>query len=196
MNDDLSLLRRIAEVPHVSSVLRHLVDFDVEDVASVDGSTARLSSGRSLHLIACDGTAGRYFLVGTNAPSRPVLYATSEGQAGIIGLTLTVALTMLIALPNWHDVLGFSGGGSLDQMRRAHAYFEVALRQSHPDLDVTQSQIVDALGLDLPEDPVLTLWQSVHAAEPPELFIDDEDDDDSPWDPLLGAWTIERVARR
>ncbi|MEU8658098.1 hypothetical protein [Actinoplanes philippinensis] len=45
----------------------------------------------------------------------------------------------------------------------------------------TKSLVVDALGLDLPADA--------------EFVIDDEDDDESPWDPLLGVWTIERLVR-
>ena len=64
VHDDTSLLRRIAAAPALSGILRELVDFDVEDLESVDSSPARLSSGVSLSVIACDGSARRFFLVG------------------------------------------------------------------------------------------------------------------------------------
>ncbi|GAB3190054.1 hypothetical protein GCM10027259_61630 [Micromonospora palomenae] len=195
MLDDISLLRRIAAAPSVSGVLRELVEFDVEDVASVDGSTARLSSSVSLCVIACDGTAGRFFLVGTEAPSRPVLYADSEGSAGLIGSSLAITLATMVALPNWHDLLGFSGGGDLDQMRRAQAWLEEGMRRSHPDLDQLQALLVGELELDVLDDPVLTLWQSVRATDPTETFIDDGDGG-LPWGSLFGEWTIERLMRR
>ncbi|MET8042520.1 hypothetical protein ABZU25_16885 [Micromonospora sp. NPDC005215] len=196
MLDDISLLRRIAAAPSVSDVLRDFVEFDVEDVASVHDSTARLSSSVSLRVIACDGTAGRFFLVGTEAPSRPVLYASSEGDAGLIGSSLAITLATIVAMPNWHDLLGFSGGGGdLDQMRRAQAWLEKGMRRTHPDLDQLQAFLVGELELDVLEDPVLTLWQSVRATDPTETFID-EGDGGLPWGPLFGDWTIERLMRR
>lgn len=195
MLDEVTLLRRIAAAPEVSSILRQLVEFDVEDVAAVDGSTAHLSSGMSLHLVARDGAAVRFFLIGADAPPRPVLYADSEGSAGSLGLSLATTLATLVALPNWHDLLGFSGGGDLGQMRRSHAYFEEGVRRSHPDLGKAQAMIINALELEVLDDPVLTLWQSVHAMSPSESFIDD-DDGWLPWGSLFGEWTIERLFRR
>lgn len=194
MLDDVSLLRRIAAAPSVSGALRELVEFDVEDVASVDGSTARLSSGANLHVIACDGTAGRYFLVGTEAPSHPVLYADSEGSAGLIGSSLAIALATMVALPNWHDLLGFSGGGDLEQMRSAEAWLGEGTQRSRPDLDQLQALLVGELELDVLDDPVLTLWQSVHATDPTDNFVDDSDGG-IPWGSLFGEWTIERLKR-
>ncbi|MEU8082873.1 hypothetical protein AB0B57_04450 [Micromonospora sp. NPDC049101] len=194
MLDDISLLRRIAAAPSVSGLLRELVEFDVEDVVSVDASTARLSSSVSLRVIACDSTGGRFFLVGTEASSRPVLYADSEGSAGLIGPSLAITLATIVALPNWRDLLKFSGGGDLHQMRRAQARLQEGMRQWHPDLDQLQSLLVGELELDVLDDPVLTFWQSARATDPTVAFIND-DDGGLPWGPLFGEGTIDRLMR-
>ncbi|GIF49429.1 hypothetical protein Afe04nite_39680 [Asanoa ferruginea] len=175
-------------------MLRQLVYFDVEDIASVTGSGARLSSGASLHLIACDGAAGRFFSVGAEAPTQRVMYADSEGGAGMVGSSLGSSLATMVALPNWRDLLGFSGGGDLDQMRRAQAWLEDDMRRGCPDLDQVQATLVGGLELNLPDDPVLTLWESVHTTDPTDFFTDDQDGG-LPWGSLFGEWTIERLMR-
>lgn len=195
VHDDTSLLRRIAAAPALSGILRELVDFDVEDLESVDSSPARLSSGVSLSVIACDGSAGRFFLVGPEAPLRPVLYADSEGSAGLIGSTLSNALATMVMLPNWRDLLGFSGGGDIGQMRRAQAWLEEGMRRSNPDLDELQAVLVTELDLPVPDDPVMALWESVRATDPDVDFIDDSDGG-MPWGSLFHEWTIERLMRR
>ncbi|TDD57002.1 hypothetical protein E1286_01495 [Nonomuraea terrae] len=195
MHDDTSLLRRIAATPALSGILRELIEFDVEDLESVDGSTARLLSGESLHAIACDGAAGRFFLVGREARLRHVLYADSEGSAGLVGSSLSNALATMVALPNWRDLLNFSGGGDLGQMRRAQAWLEEGMRRRHPDLDELQAVLVSELGLVVPDDPVLALWDSVRATDPDIDFIDDADGG-LPWGSLFHEWTIERLMRR
>ena len=195
MHDDTSLLRRIAAAPALSGILRELVDFDVEDLESVDSSPARLSSGVSLSVIACDGSAGRFFLVGPEAPLRPVLYADSEGSAGLIGSTLSNALATMVMLPNWRDLLGFSGGGDIGQMRRAQAWLEEGMRRSNPGLDELQAVLVKELDLPVPDDPVMALWESVRATDPDVDFIDDSDGG-MPWGSLFHEWTIERLMRR
>jgi hypothetical protein len=191
----MSLLRRIAAAPALSGLLREMVDFDVEDLESADGSTARLSSGESLHVIACDGAAGRFFLVGGQARLRPVLYADSEGSAGLVGSSVPSALATMVALPNWRDLLSFSGGGDVGQMRRAQAGLEEGVRRRHPDLDGLQATLVSELGLVLPDDPVMALWDSVRATDPDVVFIDDADGG-LPWGSLFHDWTIERLMRR
>ncbi|WP_196814526.1 hypothetical protein [Nocardia sp. BMG111209] len=77
----------------------------------------RLTSGLPLTSVAGDYTGGSFFLCGEPAPIRPVLYASSEGSAGVIGYGLTEALEIMSGLPSWHDCLSFSGGGNIEVMR-------------------------------------------------------------------------------
>ncbi|MEV6347432.1 hypothetical protein [Actinoplanes sp. NPDC051851] len=194
MLDDAALLRRIVAEAEVADALRWLVDFDVEDADPAQAVTARLSSGARLEMIACDGTGGRYFLVGAEGSSRSLLFANSEGGAGLLGPSLATALATLVALPHWHDLFKFSAGGDLGEMRRAHAHF-VANRSEDPDRAQAQELIIEVLGLERLDDPVLTLWRSAHAADPAGHFHDEEDEGGGPWDPLWSEWTVERLTR-
>ncbi|MEV0136576.1 hypothetical protein AB0H83_50150 [Dactylosporangium sp. NPDC050688] len=196
MPDDAVVLQLLAETPDLSGILRELVDFDVEDLAYAGAFAARLSSGESLQAIAVDGTGGRYFLVGAPTPARRVLYATSEGSAGLVGSSLAGALATMVAVPNWRDLLGFSGGGRLDEMRRARSWLADGEQRWYPDLDELQVALATGLGLVLPDDPVLALWEAVSATDPDVDFIDDDDAEATPWDSLFGVWTIERLTPR
>jgi hypothetical protein len=194
--DDAVVLQLLAETPDLSGILRELIDFDIEDLAYAGAFAARLSSGESLQAIAVDGTGGRYFLVGALAPARRVLFATSEGSAGLVGPSLAGALATMVAVPNWRDLLGFSSGGRLDEMRRAQAWLADGEQRRHPDLGELQVALATGLGLVLPDDPVLALWEAVTAADPDVDFIDDDDEEATPWGSLFGVWTIERLMPR
>ncbi|MEV4517705.1 hypothetical protein AB0K00_53200 [Dactylosporangium sp. NPDC049525] len=43
---------------------------------------------------------------------------------------------------------------------------------------------------------MLALWEAVSAADPDVDFVDDDDDEATPWDSLFGVWTIERLMHR
>ena len=100
----------------------------------------------------------------------------------------------MITLPNWRDLLGFSGGGDIGQMRRAQAWLEEGLRRTHPDLGELQAVLVRELDLFVPDDPVMALWEAV-SADPDVGFIDDADGG-MPWGSLFHEWTIERLMGR
>ena len=46
----------------------------------------------------------------------PILYVTSEGQAGKVASNLSEWLAIVVAVPYWQDLLKFSGGGDLAEM--------------------------------------------------------------------------------
>jgi hypothetical protein len=50
------------------------------------------------------------------------VYASSEGQAGLLASNLAEGLAIVVWLPYWRDRLKLSGGGQLDEMRRAEPY--------------------------------------------------------------------------
>lgn len=68
-------------------------------------------SGHSPEGIAGDFTGGTFFLCGERSSIRPVLYASSEGQAGLIGHSLAETLEVMIGLPSWWDCLKFPAAG-------------------------------------------------------------------------------------
>jgi hypothetical protein len=187
-------LRTIEASPSIQQELRSLTEFDVADKPSDFGCPVRLSSGLALEIIAADGASGAFFLVGVSGDRRPVLYADSEGNAGVVGPDLTTALTTLITLPNWHDLLGFSGGGDLAEMRRASAWLVEGLRRDFPDVDTTGPRLREKLGLAVLDDPIAVLWASVHSTEPDYVLLDDSDQGEA-WDSLFQRWTIDRLVK-
>jgi len=108
--------------------------------------------------IGGDGAGGAFVLL----PSQNVLYVSSEGRAGIIANTFEAFVQLVAARPYWLDILKFSAGGDLEEMRRAANALEATL-----DDEVDEAREEIRRGLDLPEadDPVRALYEAVAASD-------------------------------
>jgi hypothetical protein len=115
VTSDNDILESIRRDPALAELLWQVCEFDLS--RGDHGEPVRLSSGLALDGIAGDFTGGTFFLCGDPQESRPVLYASSEGQAGLIGQSLAEALEIMGGLPSWYDCLKFSGGGDLSVMQ-------------------------------------------------------------------------------
>ena len=101
--------------------LAHAYDFDI-DRASGDYSWIRLSPEHRFLVIAGESTGGAFVAYGNgDFDLMPILYVTSEGQAGKVASNLSEFLAIVLAVPYWQDLLKFSGGGDLAEMRRTAA---------------------------------------------------------------------------
>jgi hypothetical protein len=128
----------------------------------LDPSTFSAGTCEPLQIIAGDGAGGRFCLCDrAGDDGRALLYVTSEGQAGTIAPNLAEGMQMMIALPYWRDCLHFSGGGDLDQMRRAQAILERDLRRTRPGIDALRQELYLGLGLDEPVSPLEGLHRAV-----------------------------------
>lgn len=107
-------------------------------------------------VFATDGTGAEFVLCGG-----AVVYVGSEGQAGLVGESLAEWMAVLVALPYWRDLCKFSAGGQLGTMRQSLARLEAELLQEEPDVDARRQQLVAALALALPPDPVALLHRAV-----------------------------------
>lgn len=110
--------------------------------------------------IGSDGSGGAFVLL----PSQNVLYVSSEGRAGIIAADFEAFVQLVIARPYWLDILKFSAGGDLAEMRRAAGALEATLEDED---DVNEAREEIRGGLDLPEtdDPVGALYEAVAASD-------------------------------
>ncbi|MGY4431551.1 hypothetical protein ACVWWO_004028 [Bradyrhizobium sp. F1.13.1] len=106
--------------------------------------------------IGSDGSGGAFVLL----PSQNVLYVSSDGRAGIIAKSFEAFVKLVVAHPYWLDILKFSAGGDLHEMRRAADALEATL-DDEDDVNEAREQIRG--GLDLPEanDPVGALYDAV-----------------------------------
>lgn len=110
--------------------------------------------------IGSDGAGGAFVLL----PSQNVLYVSSEGRAGIIADTFEAFVQLVAARPYWLDILKFSAGGDLQEMRRAANALEATLDDEDEDNEAREEI---HRGLDLPEanDPVGALYEAVAASD-------------------------------
>ncbi len=125
-----------------------------------------LSPAVPFETIAGDG-AGNVFLSygGGEVEQRPVLVVTHEGQAGRVASSLDELLGLVLALPWWWDVLKFSAGGKLEEMRRAAEWRRGEEIKEKPDLNDACVRLVNELGLRLPDDPVADLYREMNSID-------------------------------
>ncbi|MEV8378121.1 hypothetical protein AB0P21_35610 [Kribbella sp. NPDC056861] len=170
-SSDLS--SRIIEDRDLSSLLADLFDFNVSRQAGAD--SPRLISGQQLKSIAGAFSGGEFYLCGMRGTRRPVLCASSEGEAGRIADDLRDALRLMIGFPYWRDALKYSANGDLASMEVATGFLWRDLLAKHPEIVDKQSRVAGMLGVDL--DTPLELITRLHAvvkdAGQDFLFADD-----------------------
>ncbi|WP_433572671.1 hypothetical protein [Streptomyces sp. CA-251247] len=159
----LELLRRR---PDLAALAAFPFDFDLD--RAEHGEEVHLASGASLEPIAGDDTGGTFFLCG----GRTVLYADSEGGAGLIADSVTDALDVVIGLPAWRDLM--HPGPDPETIRE----LEDGMRTSYaPDLDARRAELRTALGL--PERSPAELVARLHAAllrtDPDHLLLNTDE---------------------
>ncbi|MFL1379893.1 hypothetical protein [Nocardiopsis protaetiae] len=133
--DEEGVLARIRDDEALRYALDLVGDFDVSRLDPVE--ELRLPDGSRPTPVAGCAAGGTYYLCGPIGTRRPVLYASSEGQATLLAADLAEALAVITALASWQDALG---GHPLDEL-------EEEVRADHPGLDRERERIRAALGL-------------------------------------------------
>ncbi|MFD8419958.1 hypothetical protein [Streptomyces sp. NPDC059466] len=163
-------LRLLRENPHLAELAAFPFSFDLG--RAVHGEEVRLASGGPLEPIAGDDTGGTYFVCGDGS----VLYASSEGSAGVIGDSVDEALEVLVGLPGWHDHLRLAPSDGEEEILAAVARTEEEIRESY-GIDAERSEL--RAGLGLPERSPVELVGLLHAAllrtEPDFLLLGAEE---------------------
>src|SRR5262245_15808867 len=114
----------------------------------------------SFPVIARDGGGG-LFVTALSAPC--VVYAASEGQAGVVARDFEAFVRLNVLRPNWIDVLKYSAKGSLSEMRRADAWFEQE-NLADEELVETRDVLIKALGFSESDDVVEALHEALTTA--------------------------------
>jgi hypothetical protein len=166
------LLGLIQTKPEIALLLRSSFGFDIHRKHSGDG--LKLASGAPLEAIAGEFAGGAYFLCAEQNGRRPVVFASSEGEGGLLADDLADALEIIIGL-GWQDCLSFSGGGDVEVMQISAHHLERSRDKYNPDIDNEAAQVATALSLRLV--PVTDLVIRLHAAasktEPDYVMTDD-----------------------
>ena len=183
-------LAELRERAQVVDDLAWPYDFDLRR-ANGDSSWITLKPSVNFHALAGDGTGGVFLAYGEGAPDDlPVLYATSEGQAGKIANSLQEAVALHIQLPHWRDVLKFSGNGDLAQMRRASPFLEAECSEEMPELSDAKARLLESLDVPVLDDPTAYLHQCILETNCTLVA-----DDGWVWEPLFNSFTIDQNRR-
>lgn len=186
---DEAILDSIRGDSGLAELLWRVCEFDLS--RGDHGEPVRLSSGLALEVVAGDFTGGTFFLCGDGGKDRPVLYASSEGQAGLIGQSLTEALEIMVGLPSWWDCLKFSGSGDLTVMRTAADHLRHDELEDQPEIGAHRVRLAAALGLEFGSFPaLLARLHAAVSATTPDFVLADETGE--AYEPLFGPWLPSR----
>ncbi|MGW6878227.1 hypothetical protein ACWGHA_38545 [Streptomyces xanthophaeus] len=165
----LALLRRRPDLVRLAA---GSFGFDTGRAEHVE--EVRLASGAPLMAVAGDDTGGTYFTCADGA----VLYASSEGAAGLIGSSTQEALEILIGLPGWRDCTDLDLTADDEALHEAFTRTEDEIRSSYaPDLDADRSTLLSGLGLRrLPRRELLQRLQECLLRTEPEFLLVDADE--------------------
>ena len=155
-------------------------DFDLGRAAR-DNSWIKLAPQQAFVVVAGDSAGGVFLAYGAGEiEQRPILYVTSEGQAGRIASNFTELIALMMALPGWHDLLKFSGDGNLEEMRRTARLIEQDAADND-EVPGAAKRIMAAFSLPAIADPVRLLHDCVHASDCTAVA-----DDGWPYESLFG----------
>jgi hypothetical protein len=165
------MLDRIRNNPRAAELLADVFDFDITRLEPVE--PVRLESGTDLKPIAGDASGGTFYDCGG-----PVLYASSEGSAGLLAADLPGALELITGIPVWQDVVTHSS--DLDEMRAA---FESAITEYRaefePEIDTHRAAVAEALGIaEVPADELLARLRTCLTDRAPEFVLLNEEGDE------------------
>ncbi|WP_031486885.1 hypothetical protein [Streptomyces bicolor] len=186
-------LRLLRQQPRLAELAAFPFNFDLGRAAHGHVEEVRLASGGPLETVAGDDTGGTYFVCADGS----MLYADSEGGAGIIGSSVDEALEIMIGLPGWHDYTRLSPDAGEERILACVAETEEEMREYH-GIDEERAELRAALGF--PDRTAVELVGMLHAAllrtEPDFVLLNADEGcayeligppDPPLWEPVLAA---------
>ncbi|MCR6488687.1 hypothetical protein M8542_38250 [Amycolatopsis sp. OK19-0408] len=165
------MLDRLRRNARAAALLADVFDFDLTRLDPVE--PVRLASGGELRVVAGDAAGGTFFV----CDNGPVLYADSEGSAGIIATDLTAAVRLVVGVPTWHDVV--SDAPDLDAMRASFESSYAELREDEPEIDRLRADVAAELelGTVAAEDVLASLSECLTGLSPEYLLLNENGDE-------------------
>ncbi|QKY08911.1 hypothetical protein [Janthinobacterium lividum] len=149
--------------------LAQAYDFDI-DRASRDYSWIRITPEHRFLVIAGESTGGAFLAYGDgDFDQMPILYVTSEGQAGKVASNLSEWLAIVVAVPYWQDLLHFSGGGDLAEMRRTaelvNGRYAEEEEEEEEVANSARTHLMKVLAMQEISDPIAVFHRNVAATD-------------------------------
>jgi hypothetical protein len=174
-------LNDIAANAEIQQKIFSICDIDIV-VGSSEPAWITIDGAADFSVIARDGTGGLFIVT----PSSPrIVYASSEGQAGVIAADLESLLALIVTCPHWQDLLKYSGKGeSAQEMRRAAPFLESSWIGDDEEFAEARAFLTSELGISEPPDLVGALHRAV--STPIDIRFHGQ-----PATPLFGRFTID-----
>jgi hypothetical protein len=138
---------------------RILLVADITAPLDEDTSWITIDGSSDFSVIARDGTGGLFIVT---PPSQRVIYASSEGDAGVIAADLESLLALIAICPWWETALKYAGKDrSIEEMRRAAPAIEAAWMGGEDDLARAREALTSVLGGAEPGDVIAALHRAV-----------------------------------
>ncbi|WP_369173229.1 hypothetical protein AB5J49_37155 [Streptomyces sp. R28] len=165
-------LRLLRQDPRLAELAAFPFGFGLARAAHGHVEEVRLASGGPLQTVAGDETGGTYFVCADGS----MLYADSEGSAGIIGSGVDEALEIVIGLADWGTFLDLDLEDGEEKILTRVAEVEEGLRESC-DVDEARAELRAGLGFAdrSPVDLVRLLQAALLRTEPEFLLLNAEE---------------------
>ncbi|MEU9451346.1 hypothetical protein [Streptomyces sp. NPDC048277] len=150
-------LRLLRQHRRLAELAAFPFNFDLDRAADGHAEPVRLASGGALETVAGCDTGGTYFVCADGS----LLYADSEGSAGIIGSSADEALEIVIGLPGWRDYVHLTPADGEQAILARVAEVEDEIREYH-GIDAERAELRAALGL--PDRSPVELVGMLHTA--------------------------------
>ncbi|MDF3144958.1 MULTISPECIES: hypothetical protein [unclassified Streptomyces] len=160
-------LRLLRQNPRLAELAAFPFNFDLARAAHGHVEEVRLASGGPLETVAGDDTGGTYFVCADGS----MLYADSEGSAGIIGSSVDEALQIVIGLADWGTFVDLDLEDGEEKILAWVAEVEEGVRESC-DLDEARAELRAGLGFaDRSPVDLLRLLQAALLRTEPEFVL-------------------------
>ncbi|OIJ15499.1 hypothetical protein BKP35_00445 [Anaerobacillus arseniciselenatis] len=170
-----NLFQKIVTNTEIVDTLSKYYDFEIVDPAT-NSNDYFFKADEEITVIAEDASGGVFALFHSrDDDSLPVVYISSEGQAGKVGRNFEEFLKIMIVCPYWRDLLKFSNDGQLSEMIKAQPFLVDDTLEDFPEIISVKDKVLSALSLNDVVNPVEMLHKSIVSEPRVSIFsLEDE----------------------
>ena len=156
-----SMYHKIVSNTELIGILSEYYDFEIVEANSNTNDYFFVVDDKAT-IIAQNASGGVFALYGDgDEEDLPVIFISSEGQAGKVGKNIEEFLGIMITCPYWRDLLKFSGNGQLSEMLKSQPFLEDEILKDLPEIESVKNKVFSMLSMCGISKPVETLYESM-----------------------------------
>ncbi|MBB6451658.1 hypothetical protein HNQ94_000079 [Salirhabdus euzebyi] len=156
-----NFFQKIITNTEIVNTLSEYYDFEIVD-HTTNTNDYFFKADQEINVIAKDASGGVFALIHSGySDIFPVVYISSEGQAGKVGRSLEEFLTIMMVCPYWRDLLKFSDEGQLSEMIKAQPFLIEDTLEDFPEIMSVKEYVLSILSLNEVNNPVELLHKSM-----------------------------------